>query len=191
MAEIARLVEVVFDDAASSSDLSYKLRSDASLKLGLEKVYSILKLGVEPAGNGKLGFECWEKAQVQAVSSVAYAIAYATRSISVEQAEPVIIAAVQQALEFAICCLEKSVPSGDDLTVQNNFVQILEIALIAGMDKDSDLPQPSFGNALLDPLLASAAGNGNVDINENVRCIFQGIEFVTYKISPSLFHFFF
>lgn len=82
MAEIARLVEVVFDDAASSSDLSYKLRSDASLKLGFEKVYSILKLGVEPAGNGKLGFECWEKAQVQAVSSVAYAIACATRSIS-------------------------------------------------------------------------------------------------------------
>lgn len=37
---------------------------------------------------------------------------------AVEQAEPVIIAAVQQALEFAICYLEKSVPSGDDLTVQ-------------------------------------------------------------------------
>lgn len=66
----------------------------------------------------------------------------------------------------------------------------MEIALIAGMDKDSDLPQPSFDNALLDSLLALAAGSGNIDIGDHVRCIFQGIDVVTYKISPSLFHFF-
>lgn len=83
MAEIARLVEVLFDEAApSSGDLSHRLRSDSSLKLGLEKFYSILRLGVQPVGDGRLGFECWDKAQVQAVCSLAYAVAYATRSVS-------------------------------------------------------------------------------------------------------------
>ncbi|GFS30527.1 hypothetical protein Acr_00g0012440 [Actinidia rufa] len=117
MAELARLVEAVFDDKASG-DLSQRLRSDSSLKLGLEKFYSILRLGVEASGDGKLGFECWEKSQVQTACSLAYAIAYATRSLSVEQAQPIIVAVVQHSLEFAICYLEKSVSSSDDLTVQ-------------------------------------------------------------------------
>ena len=81
MAELARLVEAVFDDKASG-DLSQRLRSDSSLKLGLEKFYSILRLGVGAFGDGKLGFERWEKSQVQAACSLAYAIAYATRSLS-------------------------------------------------------------------------------------------------------------
>lgn len=37
---------------------------------------------------------------------------------AVEQAEPIIVAAVQQSLEFAICHLETSVPCNDDLTIQ-------------------------------------------------------------------------
>ncbi|KAF7130273.1 hypothetical protein RHSIM_Rhsim10G0059600 [Rhododendron simsii] len=170
MAEIARLVEVLFDETApSSGDLSHRLRSDSSLKLGLEKFYSILRLGVEPVGDGRLGFECWDKAQVQAVCSLAYAVAYAARSISVEQAEPIIVAAVQQSLEFAICHLETSVPCNDDLTIQ-----ILEIALIAGMDKETDLLQPGFGNRQVDSLSALAAGTGNIDLGDRVRCILQG-----------------
>ncbi|PSR87752.1 Auxin transport protein like, partial [Actinidia chinensis var. chinensis] len=117
MTELTRLVEVVFDDKASG-DLSQRLRSDSSLKIGLDKFYSILRLGVGAVGDGKLGFEFWEKSQVQAAGSLAYAIAYASRSLSVEQAQPIIVAVVQQSLEFAICYLEKSVSSSDDFAVQ-------------------------------------------------------------------------
>ncbi|XP_057491487.1 auxin transport protein BIG-like isoform X2 [Actinidia eriantha] len=173
MAELARLVEAVFDDKASG-DLSQRLRSDSSLKIGLEKFYSILRLGVGAFGDGKLGFECWEKSQVQTACSLAYAIAYATRSLSVEQAQPIIVAVVQYSLEFAICYLEKSVSSSDDLTVQNNMAQILEIALIDGADKESDLPQPSLVNTHVDSLLAFAAGDSNIDLGDNVRCMLQG-----------------
>ncbi|KAI8020121.1 Auxin transport protein BIG [Camellia lanceoleosa] len=174
MAEIARLIEVVFDDKASSSDLSHRLRSDSSLKLGFENFYSILKLALQAIGDGKLKFECWEQSQVQSLCSLAYAIAFATRSLSVEQAEPVIVAVVQQSLEFAICYLEKSVSSSDDLTVQNNMVQILEIALIGGMDKESDLSQPCFDNTHVHTLLAFASENSNIDLGDHVRCMLQG-----------------
>ncbi|KAL6961117.1 RING-type E3 ubiquitin transferase [Sarracenia purpurea var. burkii] len=173
MAEIARLFEVVFDDKATN-DLSQRLRSDSSLKLGLEKFYSILKLGAGDVGNRKLGLEGWEKSQVEAASSLAYAIAYATRFLSVEQADAVMVAVVQQSLEFALCYLEKSVSNCDDLTVQNNMLQILEIALIDGMDKESDLPQPCFENTHVDSLLSFAAGNSNSDFSDHVRCTLQG-----------------
>ncbi|GFS30485.1 auxin transport protein [Actinidia rufa] len=168
MTELTRLVEVVFDDKASG-DLSQRLRSDSSLKIGLDKFYSILRLGVGAVGDGKLGFEFWEKSQVQAAGSLAYAIAYASRSLSVEQAQPIIVAVVQQSLEFAICYLEKSVSSSDDFTVQ-----ILEIALIDGVDKESGLPWPSFVNTHVDSLLAFAAGDSNIDLVDNIRCMLQG-----------------
>ena len=83
MAEIGKLVEVLIEDkASSSSDLSQRLRSDSSVKLGLEKFYSILKSGVEAIGDGKLELERWSQPQIQAVCSVAYAVASATRSLS-------------------------------------------------------------------------------------------------------------
>ncbi|XP_052195482.1 auxin transport protein BIG isoform X2 [Diospyros lotus] len=174
MAEIGKLVEVVFDDKASS-DLSQRLRSDSSLKLGLEKFYSILKLAVEAVGvNGELGFQGWEQSQVHAIGSLAYAIACATRSLSVEQAEPIIIAVVQQSLEFAICYLEKSVCGSDELTVQNVMVQTLEITLIGAMCKESDILQACFVKTHLDSLLPFTAGITNFDLVDHVRCMFQG-----------------
>ncbi|GFS30531.1 auxin transport protein [Actinidia rufa] len=54
------------------------------------------------------------------------------------------------------------------------MAQILEIALIDGVDKESDLPQPSLVNTHVDSLLAFAAGDSNIDLGYNVRCMLQG-----------------
>lgn len=81
MAEIAVLVEAVFGDK-SPADLHRRVRSDSSLKLGFEKLYLILKSSVEVDPDGKLGFELWDQSQIQAVSSIGYAIYSAFNSIS-------------------------------------------------------------------------------------------------------------
>ena len=71
------------------------------------------------------------------------------------------------------------------------MAQILEIALIDGVDKESDLPQPSFVNTHVDSLLAFAAGDSNIDLVGNIRCMLQGIDVVMLQISPSVFYLFF
>lgn len=81
MAEIAVLVEAVFGDK-SPADLHRRVRSDSSLKLGFEKLYLILKDSVEVDSNGKLGFELWDQSQIQAVSSIGYAIYSSVNSVS-------------------------------------------------------------------------------------------------------------
>lgn len=80
MAEIAKLVEVLIEED-KATDLYLRLRSD-SAKLGLRKFCSILKLGLESIGNGKLGFDSWNQSQIQAVVSVAQSIVSATKSLS-------------------------------------------------------------------------------------------------------------
>ncbi|XP_059670492.1 auxin transport protein BIG [Cornus florida] len=173
MAEIAKLVEALFEDKPSS-DLSQRLRFDSSIKLGLEKFYSILTHGVEAIGDGKVGLERWDESQNQAVGSVACAIAYATRSLSVEHAEPIIVAVVQQSLNFAICYLEKSMRSSDDLTVQNNMVQLLETALVEGMDKESDTSLPHAVNTLIDSLPMFSIETGSIELQKHNTCTLQG-----------------
>lgn len=149
--DIAKLIIVLFGEDASI-DLPHRLYNDSSLKPGWEKLYVILKQGVQPIGDGKLGLQGWDQSQMQAVASVAYAIALSTRSLCgmcifidpyrhvlffffmyvesssevfvgffgliVEHMEPIIVAVVQQSLEFALCCLEKSVNCNDDWSVQ-------------------------------------------------------------------------
>jgi E3 ubiquitin-protein ligase UBR4 len=171
MAGFAKLIEVLFEDKAPT-DLSQRIRSDSSLKLGFERLYLILKQGVQPAGNGKLGLECWEHSQIQAVASVAYAIAFATRSLTVEHVEPLIVAVVQQSVEFAFCCLEK-VNCNEDLSVQNNILQILETALVDGMEKESD-PQAYSHNTFLDSFQTFADISGSIDLQDHMICILQG-----------------
>ena len=82
--QLLKLVEAV----SSHSDLSHRLRSD-SVKLGLERFYSIIKYGVEAIddddddnGDKKLGLQCWTQSQIHSVFSIAIAIASATRSLS-------------------------------------------------------------------------------------------------------------
>lgn len=87
--EIAKLVDAL---SCSSGDvnLSEKLRSDSSLYLGFQKLYSILKYAVKPitseddthTNSTKLGIELWDQSQIQALASLATAIVNATRSLS-------------------------------------------------------------------------------------------------------------
>ncbi|CAK9175800.1 unnamed protein product [Ilex paraguariensis] len=170
MAEIAKLVEVLFEDNKQSpSDLSQRLRSDSELKVGMENFYSILKSGVEAIGDGKLGLEGWDQSQNQAVASLALAIAYNTRSLSVDHVDPMIVAVVQKSMEFALCYLEKSTTNGDDLSVQ-----ILQILLVDGMHKDADSSQLRSLNALVESLPLSAVKNSSIELQDHAKCIFQG-----------------
>ncbi|KAI3784947.1 hypothetical protein L1987_44055 [Smallanthus sonchifolius] len=164
--EIDTLVGVLFDEKATSSSSDIRLRSE---KLGLEKLYLILKQGVEINSDGKLGLQRWDQAQIQAVISVAYAIVSSIRSISVEQVEPIIVAVMEQSLEFALCCLEKSVASSDDLS----FIQLLEIALVDGTIKEADVCHPSM-NPLIDLLKSITLRSENIDLQDHIECIVQG-----------------
>lgn len=67
----------------SSSDLLHLLRSDdSSIKLGLRQFYLILKAGLRDLGDGNLAFQSWTDPQIQAVCSIAHAIASASRSLT-------------------------------------------------------------------------------------------------------------
>lgn len=152
--EIATLVA-----ALSSDDFSQRLRSDASasvLRVGFQKLYSILRQSVRPVDfdcggdvGSKLGLEVWDQTQIHALACVSIAVVKAIRSLSgmpftsycfgfefmnvdqmiddgfvvvlcsaVEQVEPVVVAVVQQSIEFALCYLEKWIGKSDDLSVQ-------------------------------------------------------------------------
>ncbi|KAK9067154.1 hypothetical protein SSX86_014479 [Deinandra increscens subsp. villosa] len=165
--EIDKLLGVLFDEKATSSSNDIRLRSE---KLGLERLYLILKQGVEISSDGKLGLQRWDQAQIQAVISVAYAIVSSIRSISVEQVEPIIVAVMEQSLEFALCCLEKSVASSDDLC----FIQLLEIALVDGTIKEADVCHPSSLNSLVDSLKSITLRSENIDLQDHIECIVQG-----------------
>lgn len=88
MAEsLTKLAEAMFSDKndgrpLSSGDLLQRLRSDDSIRPGLEKLYSILEHGVGAAEDGKLRLQSWNDSQIQAVCSLASAIASASRSLS-------------------------------------------------------------------------------------------------------------
>ncbi|KAL5582074.1 hypothetical protein UlMin_014516 [Ulmus minor] len=176
MAEsLTKLADVLFsnqcDKSLSSIDLVQNLRSDDSIRPGLEKLYLILKCGVQEVGDGKLGLHSWTDLQIQAVSSLASAIALASRSLSVEQVEAIVVAVVEQSLEFAVCYLEKSEFNSDDLSVQNNMVQLLEMALIDGTNKVTELVQPSSVNNLVDVL--SEVTSGDIKFDDRIKCSLQ------------------
>lgn len=87
--ELAKLVEAV---SSTQSDLSLRLRTSSSLKLGLHHFYSILNYGVQAIDGEnqsdfddnakKLGLQCWSISQIHSVCSLALLIATATRSLS-------------------------------------------------------------------------------------------------------------
>lgn len=175
MDDIAKLVQILFEDK-SSSDLSQRLRSD-SVKLGLEKFYLILKEGVNSNGDGQLGLQSWNQSQIQAIVSVAYAILSATRSLPAEQLEPIIIAILQQSLEFATCYLEKFDFEAEDLSIQDDITQLLETALIDGINKESDLSlsiSVSSVSSLVDLLPSSAVSSGGIELQNHLNCGNQG-----------------
>ncbi|KAF3945345.1 hypothetical protein CMV_028261 [Castanea mollissima] len=173
----AGLAEALFSGSKplSPTDLLRKLRSEDSIRPALQNFYLILKRGVEasPDDGARLGLQSWNDSQIQAVASIASALASASRSLSVEQAEALIVAVVQQSLEFAVSYLEKSEFNGDDLSIQNKLVQLLEIALVDGVDKVSDTLQPCSINSLVD-LLPTVADCCGIDLENHVKCSLQG-----------------
>lgn len=85
--EIAALVA-----ALSSDDFSRRFRSDASaplLRVGFQKLYSILRQSVRPVefddggkSGSKLGLEVWDQARIHALACVSIAVVKAIRSLS-------------------------------------------------------------------------------------------------------------
>ncbi|TQD82010.1 hypothetical protein C1H46_032473 [Malus baccata] len=179
MAEtFARLAESIYSDGKpiSSTDLLQRLRSSPdSIRPGLENLLPILKRGVEAAGDGKLGLQSWTDSQIQAVYSISYAVASSSRSLSVEQADAVIVAIVQQSLEFAVCYLERSEFSSEDMSIQNNMVQLLEMALINRMDKTPDELRPCSVDSLVDLLPTVTRSSCGNDLDNYIKCGPQGV----------------
>ncbi|KAD4888024.1 hypothetical protein E3N88_20097 [Mikania micrantha] len=77
---------------------------------------------------------------------------------------------MEQSLEFAICCLEKSVSGTDDLS----FIQLLEIALVDGTIKEADVCHPSSMNSLVDSLKSITLRSVNINWQDHIECIVQG-----------------
>lgn len=172
MAEIAKLVDVL----SSGDDLSRRLRTDSSLNLGFQKLCSILRQAVEPSADdaNKLGLQLWDQSQIQAVASLAFALVNSTRSLSVERVEPVIVAAIQLSVEFALCYLEKWICNSDDLMLQGYILQLLEIALVDGTDKELDLSQPCSSNISMDTLPVAVTEDSVSKWQDDTRCMLQG-----------------
>lgn len=172
MAEIAKLV----DGLSSGDDLSRRLRTDSSLNLGFLKLCSILRQAVEPTADDgdKLGLQLWDQSQIQAVASLALALVNSTRSLSVERVEPVIVAAVQLSVEFALCYLEKWICNSDDSMLQSYILQLLEIALADETDKELDLSQPCSSNVSMDMLPIAVTEDSSGKWQDDTRCMLQG-----------------
>ncbi|XP_022962536.1 auxin transport protein BIG [Cucurbita moschata] len=164
-------------DPSSSSDiLQLLIRSDdSSIKLGLRQFYLILNAGLRDLGDGKLAFQSWTDPQIQAVCSIAHAITSASRSLTVNQAEAIVVAVIKKSLELVFCYLEKSEFKGDDFSIQNNMLLFMETILAGGMDKVSDYAQLCAKNELID-LLKSTGGDcdATIEFHNDVECGFTG-----------------
>ncbi|KAK7266596.1 hypothetical protein RIF29_19245 [Crotalaria pallida] len=175
--DLLKLAGVLFAGAAPSpEDLLHKLRSDDDVRYALHAFHSVLRrgLGVVADGGETLQLESWNISQIQAIVHFAYAIACATRSLSVEQAEGILVAIVQRSIEFAMCYLEKSEFDGDDLGIQNNMVQLLQIALVDEMDMVADILQPTSASALVDMLPIVDGYYGNF-VDDYTKCHLEGV----------------
>lgn len=171
----------LFEDKLSATDLFLqKLRSDTSIKSALQRFYSILKRGVslidDDANNSerKLGFQLWTDSQIQSVVSLGIAIVSSSRSLSVEQAEPIVVAVVNQLVEFAVCYLEKSEFSGNDFSIQNNMAVLMELALVDGVDKVTNTLQSCSENSILELPMVSGDCCG-IELDDHIKCSLQGV----------------
>ncbi|XP_042518404.1 auxin transport protein BIG isoform X2 [Macadamia integrifolia] len=171
MAEIAKLVEFLFEEKAPK-DFFQRFRSD-SIKVGLENFYLILKQGNAEIGDERVGLESWNHSQIKSVVSIAKSIVTAIRSLSLEHAEPIIVAIVQESLEFCSCCLEKLTSSSNDLSLQNNVVELLELALVDEMNRETETPEPCSASSLVEPLPV-VVKSGGVELDYHTRCSLQG-----------------
>ncbi|KAG5096055.1 hypothetical protein JHK84_051643 [Glycine max] len=192
----------------SSGDFLLKLRSDDAVRLGLNAFCSVLRCGLQSSDDGTSRFLCWTDAQIHAISSLAYEITFASRSLSgnsslfattsqldfrlrfaavvrfrlcdpcsdeLEQAEGVLVAIVQQSIEFALCYLENSGFDSDDLGIQNNMLHLLEMALVDGINMVADMLQPTIASALVDmlPMVDDCCGSF---VDDYKKCHLEGFK---------------
>lgn len=67
---------------SSSGEFIQKLRTDDDVRLGLNTFCSVLRGGLQSSDDGTSRFLSWTDAQIHGISSFAYAIASASRSLS-------------------------------------------------------------------------------------------------------------
>lgn len=63
---------------------------------------------------------------------------------------------------------------------QNNVVQLLEIALVAGVDKEPDPSQPCSVYTLGDMLPLLTVKSGDIELENHIKCNPQGTFSITY-----------
>ncbi|CAL1408559.1 unnamed protein product [Linum trigynum] len=179
---LTKLHRCLFESSSSSSEFLHSLRSDTSIAiaLALQHFYLTLKRGVsvvveeeahddgESVEDKKLGFQLWTDSQIQSVVSFGLAIVSASISFS----EPVVIAVVQQLLEFAVCYLEKSEFCNDESSVQINLILLMELALVKEIDKVPDRSCPL--SCILELLAVVSSGPCDVQFDSHIKCILQG-----------------
>lgn len=174
MAE-ANLIAVADAISNPSGEFLHKLRSDDAVRSGLDAFYCLLRRGLESSGgdDDTLRLQSWTDSQIHAISSLALAIASSSRSLSVEQAEGVLVAIVQRSIEFALCYLEKSGFDDDDLGIQTNMIHLLEIALVDGVNMVVDILQPTTASALVDllPMVDDCCGDY---VDDYKKCRLEG-----------------
>ncbi|CAN0876126.1 Auxin transport protein BIG [Linum grandiflorum] len=174
---LTKLHRCLFESNSSPTDFLHSLRSDTSITIALQQFYLILKRGVsvvdaDDVDDKRLGFQLWTDSQIQAVVSFGLAIVSTSRSLSVTQAEPVVIAVVQQLLEFAVCFLENSLFGNDESSTQMNTVLLMELALVKGIDK---LPDQSCSlNCMLELLPVVSGSSYDVQFDMHMKCSLQG-----------------
>uniref|UniRef100_A0A7N1A599 Auxin transport protein BIG n=1 Tax=Kalanchoe fedtschenkoi TaxID=63787 RepID=A0A7N1A599_KALFE len=174
MAEIQKLLDVIKE----SSNLHQSLRSD-SVNLGFQKLYSILNHALEHVGDGKLRFQCWQHSQIRAIVSVMQAVALATRSLSLELVEPIVVATVQLSIDFATSCLERTEFTWDDTSLQNDLLQLLETTLTDKASKVFDVSLLNSSNVEdLMPqdivLMSGASFASHAACNITASCLREG-----------------
>lgn len=171
MAEISGLLEVFRE---SSKDVASRLRSD-SVRPGLERFLAIIESGIGDAGDGRKGFESWSSAQIDAVASVVKLIISATLSTPAVEVERVMVVIVERSLEFCISVLENSEYDGDDLSLQNGLLQVIETTLTDGVVKEYDASHLDSADNFVELLSIIPVEHFNLDLSVGRLSDLQGL----------------
>lgn len=184
--DLANLCRFLFDEtgltsSTSSSDLfSQRIRSDDSIKRGLRYFYLLLRSGIAPIGGDddgssvKLRFATWSDSQLQALVSISQAILLLSRSLLVDQVEPIVLGVIQEVMEFSLSFLEKSNFTQNDLKMEINMEMLLEIASFDGSEKQYDILPPVSPGEAAELWSMFSPENDNLELHSLVKCTFQG-----------------
>ncbi|KAF9624456.1 hypothetical protein IFM89_011464 [Coptis chinensis] len=176
MEEIKKLVNVLneqINNNNNNKDKNFPRFNSSSVKLGLEKLYSILKQGIDD-NNKKLGFERWTSSQIHTLLLIINSFLFVTRSLTFEQTEKLVVAVVDKCLEFSLCFLEKWDFGSGDLSLQNDVLQLLEMALVDGVDKCFEALEPCVADTLEESLPTVSFKTDGLELDSHIECSLQG-----------------